>query len=184
MSQHFRGFAWAMASLVRGFLRDVRGLLYWPLSSMPGVTGWWLRRLFLGTRMTLGKNVMIDEGVRFDRPENVQVGSNAFIGRGSFVHGGGGVSIGNDVLIGPGVKIWTTDHRFDSRALPMRQQGHDFGPVSIGDDVWLGANAVVLKDVTIGEGAVVAAGSVVTKDVPPYAVVAGVPARQIGVRPQ
>lgn len=125
---------------------------------------------------------MIDEFFRLDNPVRLSVGDHTFIGRGTFINAGGGVSIGSDVLIGPDAKIWSADHRFDELDVHIRHQGHTFAPVVIGNDVWIGANCIVLKGVTIGTGAVIAAGSVVKADVPEYAVVAGVPAKVLRVR--
>lgn len=95
---------------------------------------------------------------------------------------GGTIRIGNDVLIGPNVVLRASDHRFDDLSRPMRTQGHTAGTIIIEDDVWLGANVTVVGGVRIGRGAVVAAGAVVTEDVPPNAIVGGVPARLIRLR--
>jgi acetyltransferase-like isoleucine patch superfamily enzyme len=85
-------------------------------------------------------------------------------------------------MMGPDVKIMTRNHAFDSLDCPMNLQGDTFLPVIVGDDVWIGANAIILPGVTIERGAVIAAGAVVTKDVAAYGIVGGVPARPIGSR--
>ena len=92
---------------------------------------------------------------------------------------GGRISIGRWCLVGPNVVMRTAGHRYADPGRCIRDQGHLIGDITIADDVWIGANAVVLGGVAIGRGAVVGAGSVVTRDVPPMAVVAGVPARII-----
>ncbi len=125
---------------------------------------------------------MIDEFVRVEHPRGLGIGDSSFIGRGALIHAGGDVRIGRDVLIGPGVKIWSVDHVFSSRDIPIRLQGHEPAPVRIGDDAWLGVDCIVLKGVSIGLGAVIGAGSVVTKDIPDYAIAVGVPARVVGSR--
>jgi len=163
-------------------LREAGGLLYLPVSVCPGVLGWRLRAWFLGRKARLGQNVMIEELVRIDKPERLEIGPESFIGRGAFIHAGGGVKIGRDVLIGPGVKIWSADHCFADRARPIRKQGHEFAEVVIGDDAWIGVDSVILKGVSVGPGAVVGAGSVVTKNVEAFKIVGGVPARVIGAR--
>ena len=76
----------------------------------------------------------------------------------------------------------TANHNFELLNTPIRMQGHSIKNISIDDDVWIGANAVILGGVNIGRGAIVAAGSVVSKDVPPHTVVGGVPARTIKMR--
>ena len=93
----------------------------------------------------------------------------------------GEIYIGKHVMIGPKTIIWARDHGMEP-GKPMKHQGYTSAPVVIKDDVWIGARVTILKGVTIGEGAVVAAGAVVTKDVPPYTIVAGVPAKVIKYR--
>ncbi len=115
----------------------------------------------------------------FRRP--IVIGEYCSFNRSGIVWGGG-VTIGNKVRIGPRVMITTTNHVFSDRDRPIMEQGVDCGEVAIEDDVWIGANVTILPGVTIGKGAVVGAGAVVTKDVVPYTVVAGVPAKVIGER--
>ncbi|MCH5147932.1 MAG: acyltransferase [Clostridiales bacterium] len=118
-------------------------------------------------------------GLVINFPENVRLGNNIIINRNVSITARSKVSLGNDVLLGPNVVINDGNHLFVDRDKPITTQGHTAKEIVIEDDVWIAANSVILKGVHIGKGAVVAAGSVVTKDVPPYAVVAGVPARQI-----
>lgn len=109
------------------------------------------------------------------------IGDFVFIGAGAEIDVAQVVAIGAHTLIAPGVFI--TDHAHNkSRGQRLDEQGIQSAPVRIGSDVWLGARSIVLAGVTIGDGAIVGAGAVVTKDVPPYAIMAGVPARQIGER--
>lgn len=89
--------------------------------------------------------------------------------------GSGGIEIGDGVLIGHNVVLATINHDL----LPQNNRKNHYAPIKIGNHVWIGSNATVLSGVTIGEWAVVAAGAVVTKDVPPYTVVGGVPAKII-----
>ena len=93
----------------------------------------------------------------------------------------GEITIGNNVLFGPKVVIWGRDHGIKKDQLICKQV-HSCAPVVIGNDVWIGAHASVMKGVTIGSGAVVGAGSVVTKDVPEYAIAVGNPARVVKYR--
>lgn len=92
------------------------------------------------------------------------------------------ILIGRSVMIAHAVSIRDTDHVFDELGKPMAQQGIATMPVVIEDDVWIGHGATILKGVKIGKGAIVAAGAVVSKDVPPYSIVGGVPAKVIRYR--
>ena len=94
----------------------------------------------------------------------------------------GVIEIGDDVMIGPNTVLRSSDHGFDSTQVPMNQQPHQPGIIRISEDVWLGANVTVVGNVSIGRGVVVGAGSVVTKDVPEFQIVAGVPAKLIRSR--
>ncbi len=95
---------------------------------------------------------------------------------------GGSIVIGAMTAIGPGTVLRASNHRFCDKNVPIMDQGHVRGRIVIDDDVWIGANCVVTPDVVVGHGAVVGAGAVVTRDVPAFAVVAGVPARVVGRR--
>jgi acetyltransferase-like isoleucine patch superfamily enzyme len=109
------------------------------------------------------------------QPESISFGSRVDVGENVVIRGGGGISIGNDVLIAAGASIISQEHPIE----PPRWGRVVSKAVRIGNEVWIGVNAVVLPGVTIGDGAIVAAGAVVTRDVPPYAIVAGVPAKVI-----
>ena len=110
-----------------------------------------------------------------DYGQNIRIGKNVFINSGCCFQDQGGIDIGDNVLIGQQVVIATLNHDL----IPMRRANMFPAPVKIGNDVWIGAHATILAGVTIGNGSVVAAGAVVTKDVPEMAVVAGVPAKII-----
>jgi acetyltransferase-like isoleucine patch superfamily enzyme len=132
----------------------------------------------IGTRAQLEQHVylkVVSDDARVD------IGDFVFIGAGSELDAADSIAIGAHTLLAPGVFI--TDHTHNAaRGLRLDEQGNRNGKVTIGADVWLGARCVVLHGVTIGDGAIVGAGAVVTKDVAPYAIVAGVPARAIGER--
>lgn len=123
-----------------------------------------------------GENVNVERHARFGR--GVTLGDRSGIGINASI--GEQTHIGSDVMMGPDCVIYTRNHRFDRLDIPMREQGYGpVEPVVIGDDCWIGGRVTILPGVHIGNGAVIAAGAVVTKDVPPYAVVGGVPARVI-----
>jgi galactoside O-acetyltransferase len=94
----------------------------------------------------------------------------------------GGVTIGDSTLIGPGVMIWAQNHEFRSIGRPIMDQGYEYAPVRIDEDVWIGAGAIILPGVHLQRGSVVAAGAVVTRGTQPFSIVAGVPAKVIGIR--
>lgn len=116
---------------------------------------------------------------------DIEIGEFCYFNPGAVLYSGNGIKMGNYVLVAAGVKIMPTNHAFGRRDVPIRHQGfaESKGGIVIEDDVWLGANAVVLDGVRIGRGAVIGAGSVVTSEVPPYEIWGGIPARKIGDRP-
>jgi acetyltransferase-like isoleucine patch superfamily enzyme len=112
--------------------------------------------------------------------EGIYIGNKSWIGINSVLSSGqGGIFIGNNVLISPNVTIVTGNHDFRDIAATTAEQEYSGSPIHIHDDVWVGASAVILGGVTIGKHAVIAAGSVVTKDIPAYTMVGGVPAKLI-----
>lgn len=115
-----------------------------------------------------------------DCGKNITVGKNVFINSGCRFQDQGGITIGDDSLIGHNVVLATLNHSLnpEERATTLP------APIVIGKKVWLGANVTVIPGVTIGDGAVIAAGAVVTRDIPPNAVAAGVPARTVKMIPQ
>ncbi|MFH1190086.1 MAG: DapH/DapD/GlmU-related protein [Candidatus Omnitrophota bacterium] len=92
---------------------------------------------------------------------------------------GGEITINDDVLIGPNVVFRTSNHKYAAKEVPINRQGHAAGKIIVEEDVWIGANAVILPGVTIGRGSVVGAGAVVTASIPAYSLAGGVPARVI-----
>ena len=142
-----------------------------------------LRALFyFKTLPKCGEELYVHPNVAIYFPKNVELGKNVFFNRGVFITARDKVVIGNDVLIGPYTVINSGNHKYiDSNTL-IRLQGHNIAPIIIEDDVWIGAHCTILAGVTIGKGAVLAAGSVINKSVEPYSLVAGVPAKQIKKR--
>jgi acetyltransferase-like isoleucine patch superfamily enzyme len=167
----------------------------------PGVTLRVPERIFLGERVSIEGQVHLDaRGVdirigdeteicfgSFLKDENkegyIHIGTHSYIGDHSIIFGNRGVEIGNDVLAAPQLIIVPFQHNFHDRSRLIREQGGLQAKVVIEDDVYLGKGVRVLFGVTIGRGTVVGAGSVVRKDLPPYVVAAGVPARIIRERP-
>jgi acetyltransferase-like isoleucine patch superfamily enzyme len=142
------------------------------------------RGIVVGDRVTIGKHAII-------RPTNIygsaigeglKIGNNSSIGPYSYIGCSGYIEIGDNVMMSPRVSIYAENHLFDRPDLTIKEQGVKREFVKIEDDCWIAANTVILAGVTIGRGSIIAAGSVVTKDIPPFSVVGGVPAKVIKSR--
>lgn len=153
----------------------------------------------------LGQGTVLEDDVLVFHPEHVSIGDGAYVGHlailkayhrnelviedgawlgeGVYLHAAGGIRIGRNVGIGAGVRIITSVHAEEGRKVPILHSRIEFAAVEIDDDADIGIGATILPGVRIGSGAIVGAGAVVTRDVAPFAVVAGVPARVIRMRP-
>lgn len=120
-----------------------------------------------------GNNINIEKGAEFF--STIEIGDNSGIGVNCSLSGT--VIIGENVMMGPEVFIYTSNHSFERTDIPMMKQGFkEEMPVIIGNDVWIGSRVTILPGIKIGDGSIIGAGSVVTKNVDPYSVVAGNPA--------
>lgn len=131
------------------------------------------------SRITLQSQCALDDGVTLlvvDSKGKISVGERCYVNRNTMVDASIQITIGNDCAIGPGCYITDHDHGFDFMTPPLKLPLIS-KPTLIGNNVWIGANSIILKGVTIGDFAVVAAGSVVTKDVPAKTLVLGTPAK-------
>ena len=133
-------------------------------------------------RIELGENVIIYSGCEIRNPSGLKIGKGTIIGNNAILDARAGLAIGENVNLSSNVSIWSLQH--DYRDPDFACTPEHYGPVKIEDRAWIGPNVIILHDVTIGEGAVVAAGAVVTKDVPPFTLYGGVPAKLIGRRPR
>jgi len=149
-------------------------------STIPGNIGCRIRNAALPYKR--GRNVKIWDGIHIDSPSKLEMGDNVSINRNCVINAGGGVTIGSGTLIGPNVTIYSQNHSYKEKTIEIRLQGYERKAVTIGSDVWVASNAILLPGVIIGDGCVIAAGSVVTHSMPPYTIVAGVPAKVIGQR--
>lgn len=141
------------------------------------------RGVFIGNNVFIGRNSIIEcTGVIRELGEGLKIGNNVGIAQNAFIQVRGFVEIGSNVMFGPGVSIFSENHTFRELDKLLIEQPTDRKGVKIENNVWVGANVIILDGVKIGNGAVIAAGSVVTKDVPPFTIVAGVPARVIKFR--
>jgi len=158
-------------------------------------------RIKLGNNVKLHANLLLGEFDEFKIGDNVQInqnvtigarsqavepfltiGKNCDIGPGTLIDCSHRVEIGNDVIFSPNISIYTHLHNYEKKDILIREQGESTAPVIIEDDVFIGKGATILMGVKIGKGAVIGAHSVVTKDIPEYAVCGGVPAKLIKYR--
>lgn len=168
--------------LIERFILRYGGLRFslYQISTIPSNH---LRRLlYRGLGASIGKHAVLHFKTEIRSPEKLTIGRGSIIGDNAILDARSGLRIGNNVNLSSNVSIYTLqhDHRDPYFACPHNRRME----VVIGDRVWLGSNVIVLPGVTIGEGAVCCAGCVVTKDVEPYTVVAGIPAKAVSVRPR
>ncbi|MGC9196719.1 MAG: acyltransferase [Syntrophobacteraceae bacterium] len=130
-----------------------------------------------------GNRVILSKGGVILRPEHITFGSNIYISSG-FRISAYNLTFGNDILIGPNILIECEDHCFDRAGTPMTQyrESKNFGPVTIENDVWIGANVTILKNTRICEGSIIGACSLVNRDIPPYCIAVGIPAKPVRMR--
>jgi len=175
------------------------------LSHFPGKLGIYSRSLWYKNKWSLKQKISINNYCEFIKPKNILFKGKAFIGKNSFFSAEDGsiiigknfscntnlhinasikgeITIGNNVLIGPNCVIRSSDHIYIDRNTPIKEQGHRSEKIIIGDDVWIGSNTTILKGTNIGDGAIIAAGAVVNKDVESYSIVGGVPIKHIKYR--
>jgi galactoside O-acetyltransferase len=144
-----------------------------------GVTIVGFRNIELGNNISFNKNSYLysDDGGTITIRDNCSFNSNTMINATP-----GKILIGEGCAIGPNTVLRASNHTYHRKDIPIKKQAQIYGEIILEKDVWVGANCVILTNTKIGQGAVVGAGSVVTKDVIPYSVVAGVPAKIIKMR--
>jgi maltose O-acetyltransferase len=169
--------------------RKVSLLLYYafaqhfPTQPMPTWRFGYALRRFLAKRILeyCGEGVIVKQHAYFGDGRQIRVGDRSQIGANSRIDHE--VTLGNDVVMGPDVVIMTNAHAFEDPTIPINQQGAlPKRPIRIGNDVWIGTRVVILPGVTIGDGSVIGANSVVTRDIAPYSIVVGSPAKVIRKR--
>ena len=128
---------------------------------------------------SIGRNVNVEKNASFHK--HISIGNNSDLGIDSII--GESVTIGDNVMMGPGCLIYTSNHNIERTDIPMIEQGMSkTEPVVIGNDVWIGSRVTILPGVHIGNGCVIGAGAVVTRDIPDYTISVGVPAKVVKKR--
>ncbi len=137
----------------------------------------------IGNNVSILSNTIIEcTGVIRNIGEELVIGNNVGIAQNCFIQVRGKVIIGNNVIFGPGVSIFSENHNHSDLEKFINEQGETRKGVTINDGVWIASGATILDGVTIGSNSIIAAGSIVNKDVPPFAIVGGVPAKLIKMR--
>jgi acetyltransferase-like isoleucine patch superfamily enzyme len=134
--------------------------------------------------ISLADNIIIKEGARVcscNETALIRIGKNTTVGYHTFIFASEKIEIGDDCLIAPFVYIVDSNHGA-KKGTNINKQGNETAPIKIGNDVWLGTGSKILRGVTIGDGAIIAAGAIVKDDVPPNMVVGGIPAKIISER--
>ena len=154
------------------------------LREVPGEFGVQLRsRIYARYFGRIGKRLRILNDVRIRNINLIEAGDDLSLGDCCFIQAAGGIEFGDDVILGPGVKIWSANHRFEDTSRSIAEQGYEYKKVTIGNHVWIGANAFIMPGASVGDGVIISAGAVLgAKPIPPYKLVAGNPARVIGAR--
>lgn len=163
-------------------------LLYLVFSQITHFFRYFKRKSQIAMLKECGVDTHIENGCSMNW-EHVSLGNDVHIGENNhFLCSRSYIKIGDHVMFGPNVTFITGNHRYDivgkymTQVTEAEKKDEDDGPIILEGDNWIGANSTVLKGVTIGEGAIVAAGALVNKNVPPFSIVGGVPARIIGYR--
>lgn len=192
MSAFFHKAAFRLRSLGSKLFCMWPRTLYWRTLGLQCGSGTFLPRIHVSWphQVQLGSRCILEHDIHFKfdgihQPgPSIIIGDDGFIGSTCEFNIRKGIHIGSHALIASGCKFIDHDHAYGSRDIPIKQQdGGAEKEIVLEADVWLGANVIVLKGVTIGRGAIIAAGSVLTKPVGAFEIWAGVPARKVGERP-
>lgn len=165
------------------FFLEIEGWVYWLLGSFPGSIGIILRNIAYMFFFKKKKGIVwIQPRVTIIQSNRFVVGRNCAVNTGSYINAKGGISFGDNVLVGANVTLSSGRHPIEGVDPPIFERPTEPLPIIVEDDVWIGANAVVMPGVILKRGTVVGAGAIVTKNTEEYSVVAGVPARIIKYR--
>lgn len=172
-----------LVAICRALPRRYRAYLLVKWRKKEGVLWIGLRYVMLKTlALSCGDNVAIYSNAYLLHPENMRIGSNVTFQPMVYLEASGGITVGSDVSFAHGATVMSETHVYADRQTPFKCQGMVKKPVVIGNDVWIGAKATILLGVTVGSGAVIAAHSVVNRDVAEFTVMGGAPAKILKYR--
>ncbi len=150
---------------------------------LPGIVGYLSRYIIYKMIFKKIKSMpLISSGVKFVFARNIVFGKNVLVNTGTYIYAKGGIEIGDNVLISPNCSIVAGNHSWENDNMPIIMQPSKSQKIIIEDDVWIGANSVILGGIVIRKGSVIGAGAVVTKDTEDYSINIGVPAKKIKTR--
>ena len=169
--------------MIKKLLRYIGYNIIQFIKYLPFYWAMWLRnKCYKLVFKDMGEGSNICDGVTINYPHRVSIGQRVSIHPYCWISGFGGISIGNFVAISSGTKIISFNHIFPSTKIPIKEQDYIKLPIKIEDDVWIGANVIILGNISIGKGSVIGAGSVVTKNIPNYSIAVGNPCKVIKTR--
>ncbi|WP_218278968.1 acyltransferase [Pseudomonas sp. LB-090624] len=178
--QRFSGVTNFISTILSGLPSPLTNIMLDLVSPFSGKISVLIRYCLIAKKLEgCGKNLYIGRGVALKSIGKIVVGDNVSIHESCYIDAVGGLRIGSNVSIAHQTSILTFNHTWADPNLPIKYNPIELSPVEIDDDVWIGCGVRVMPGIVIGKRAVVAAGSVVTRDVPPATVVAGVPAKVI-----
>lgn len=132
-----------------------------------------------GGKIQIGNSEILENVIIQTYGGDIVIGDHCSINASTIIYGHGGTKIGSNVLIAGGCMIIPANHMFQNINIPISKQGLSLGEIIINDDVWIGHGCTILSGVNIGSGSIIAAGSVVNKDVEPFSIYGGVPAKKL-----
>jgi acetyltransferase-like isoleucine patch superfamily enzyme len=164
-------------------LKVLQGTLITRISWKCRIYGW-ITFMTVPTNISIGKGCMLGRNLFFGTSKDAKIilGENSSVNTGAHIVATSGIEIGRDTAIAEYVSIRDQNHRFSDPKKPVRTQGFEGSPIKIGKDVWIGRGVFIGPGIEIGDGAVIGANSVVTRNIPPYAIAVGAPARIVGKR--
>jgi acetyltransferase-like isoleucine patch superfamily enzyme len=177
----FKKYPSRIKSRIRKYFYSLNGMKIGKNTNIPKIDITWPHQVYIGNNCTLEDLVYFKfDGINKKGP-SIKIGNGCFIGRNSEFNISIGIELGENCLIGSGTKFIDHNHGLEKSSLIKSQKCKE-EVIKIEDDVWIGCNSIVLRGVKIGKGAVIGAGSVITKEIPAYEIWAGLPAKKIGER--